>query len=482
MTGDDTSASEHGADADTSAVDCGTHAAAELAWSDHSEHHDEPATTAASGSDDTTAAPTGQPTEMFETNVAPTPELAWSADTEDQETETTNEKRRLWLVPVMALLVAAIAVASALLFYTHRAPAASTRVPAAPPLDGTYRLDHNFSKATANGAPAPHPPNTNNTSWWAFRSSCTSTGCVATSTKLDKDNHQVAQTPAVTAQFHFAGGHWQAVPFQSRVQQHLCLGANGEVVAAGENRMLVTLSMDSQPDGTLRGVQTDTVLTNECGSQGQVASAPFVASRTGDLPPGVVVADPGTVTAFPATNTPFPSIAGQALDGIFRVDFDYAKQTVNGDTVTNPPPNDSIWWAFRSACSITGCVATGVALASENPSKQGGMVLATDVLSFADGHWQDTASLRPWTNCPGATNGTTADNEATVSWSWETKPGGTLQGIQTVTVLTNECGHQGMVYRTPVSATRVGDVPPTVVLADPALFTAPPAPATNAHR
>jgi hypothetical protein len=183
-----------------------------------------------------------------------------------------------------------------------------------------------------------------------------------------------------------------------------------------------------------------------------------------------------------ADDTQDAQFISELADHDFVAGLDYAKQTVNGDTVTNPPPNDSIWWAFRSACSITGCVATGVALASENPSKQGGMVLATDVLSFADGHWQDTASLRPWTNCPGATNGTTADNEATVSWSWETKPGGTLQGIQTVTVLTNECGHQGMVYRTPVSATRVGDVPPTVVLADPALFTAPPAPATNAHR
>ncbi|HET9892377.1 MAG TPA: hypothetical protein VFQ42_17940, partial [Mycobacterium sp.] len=52
-------------------------------------------------------------------------------------------------------------------------------------------------------------------------------------------------------------------------------------------------------------------------------------------------------------------------------------------------------------------------------------------------------------------------------------------GVQTETVLTNECGNQGTVYRTPVVATRTGDVPGSVTMADPALFAAAPAPPTN---
>jgi hypothetical protein len=58
-------------------------------------------------------------------------ELAWSAATEEQETEAISEKRSpaLWLGPVMALLAAAIAVTSALLFYSHRAPAPNAPVP-----------------------------------------------------------------------------------------------------------------------------------------------------------------------------------------------------------------------------------------------------------------------------------------------------------------------------------------------------------------
>jgi serine/threonine-protein kinase len=60
----------------------------------------------------------------------------------------------------------------------------------------------------------------------------------------------------------------------------------------------------------------------------------------------------------------------------------------------------------------------------------------------------------------------------------EPQPDGTLRGTETETVLTNECGNQGT-WRTPLSVTRTGDVPRAVVLADPALFAAPPALPTN---
>jgi serine/threonine protein kinase, bacterial len=61
---------------------------------------------------------------------------------------------------------------------------------------------------------------------------------------------------------------------------------------------------------------------------------------------------------------------------------------------------------------------------------------------------------------------------ATYGWSWEPQPDGTLRGVGTGTILTNECGSQGTVWRTPMVVTRVGDVPPGVILADPALFMA----------
>ena len=74
-----------------------------------------------------------------------------------------------------------------------------------------------------------------------------------------------------------------------------------------------------------------------------------------------------------------------------------------------------------------------------------------------------------------------APSNETVAWSWEPQRDGTLRGTDTMTVLTNECGTQRNVYRqTPAfDHQRTGDVPPAVVLADPALFLSPPAPATN---
>jgi serine/threonine-protein kinase len=39
-----------------------------------------------------------------------------------------------------------------------------------------------------------------------------------------------------------------------------------------------------------------------------------------------------------------------------------------------------------------------------------------------------------------------------------------------MTILTNERGRQGNVYKTPIVVTRTGDVPRTAVLADPAML------------
>ncbi|MGO9151839.1 hypothetical protein [Mycobacterium sp.] len=163
------------------------------------------------------------------------------------------------------------------------------------------------------------------------------------------------------------------------------------------------------------------------------------------------------------------------LDGTFRVDYDWAKQTVNGEATTGPGGTDSNWLAFRSLCTSAGCVATGAPLAKEN---QQAPIGGGTVLRFVDGHWQSAPVLQDPEPCPGATNGKTTKDE-TVAWSWEPQPDGALRGIDTMTVLTNECGTQGNVYRTPVSVTRTGDVPPAVILADPALFEPSAAPPTT---
>ena len=357
---------------------------------------------------------------------------------------------------------------------TTSAPAAKPLPPPAALLDGTYRFDYDYEKQTINGAPyAVHTTDT--TGWWAFRSSCSPAGCVATATQLDTNNPQVARTPAESAEYRFVDGHWQSAPVQRQLDQPRCLGADGQVVA-GANTVILTWSVQPQPDGTLRGEKTGTALTNECGLQGQVAVAPVVVTRTGDVPSGVTVADPATVTIAPSTSTAAPHVAGPVLDGTYRLDFDLQNQTING-TVTGLGAAVNEWWAFHSVCTPAGCAAAGSELAESNQQEGTG---TTSVLHFADGHWQGTLTLQAPMDCQ-ETNKPGRDDETRL-WSWDPQSDGTLKGLQVGTILSNGCGTQGTVYRTPFVATRTGDVAPSVIVADPALFEAPPAAAAPPPR
>jgi serine/threonine protein kinase, bacterial len=348
------------------------------------------------------------------------------------------------------------------------APATSTVARPAVLLDGTYRFDYDYEKQTINGAPfAIHT--TDNTAWWAFRSSCGSTGCIATATQLDTNNPQVAHTPAQSGDYRFVDNHWQSTPSQRQLAQPRCLGANGQVVA-GTDTVMLTWSLEPQPDGSLRGLKTGTALTNDCGLQGQVAVAPVVATRVGDVPTGVILTDPASVTTAPSSSPAAPHVAGPVLDGTYQLNFDLQNQTING-TVTGLGAAVSQWWAFRSVCTPAGCAATGSELAESNQEEATG---TTSVLRFADGHWQGTPTLQAPMQCE-TTNKQGRDDETRL-WSWDPQPDGRFNGLQIGTVLSNGCGTQGTVYRTPFVATRTGDVAPSVIVADPALFVAPTRP------
>jgi hypothetical protein len=240
------------------------------------------------------------------------------------------------------------------------------------------------------------------------------------------------------------------------VPEQQCLGVNGAVVA-GDETELVTVSWEPQPDGTLRGVKTGTIVTNECGFQGRVWQTPMVATRVGGAPPAVTVADPATVTASPATSSPAPAVAGPVLNGAYRLDFDYAHQTRNdGVSITKPVPNETGWFAFRSLCASSGCVATGARLSTDNHREP--TVTDPRVLRFADGHRQDTPYFV--TGPCRTRTGQTATDTKTQIWSSEPQPDGTLHGVETLTVVTDVCGHQAKAFQTPMVVTRVGNVPP----------------------
>jgi len=391
-----------------------------------------------------------------------------------------NRRRRSRIIAGAAIAVAVcVAIGAGIYVITRKDNSTTAPVAAAPSLDGIYRIDIDLAKQMVMGAPnPPDPPDSPGivTSWGAYRSSCTSKGCVATGTALDEHNHQQAQTPPVTSQLHFVDGHWQREPDQYQAPYDHCLLADAKSAGKGQDTEQMTWSAEPQPDGTLRGVRTNTVLTNECSIAGAIRQQPIVLTRVGDVPPTVTVADPATVSPNHSAPAPVP---GPVLNGTYRVDYDYANQTENGESITNKtgPPSTNEWWAFRSLCTSAGCAATGAGLTEENHALPTGN--ASTVLRFVDGHWKEmSADLNGSHPCPQTPNGKTTDTE-TLSWSFEPQADGTLRGVQIVTAITNECGDQGDEWRTPVVATRTGDVPPTVTVADPALFIAPPTPAIS---
>jgi serine/threonine-protein kinase len=371
-----------------------------------------------------------------------------------------GRRRRILLAAATAVVV--LTVIGAIGYLTQQKQKTTPSLPGAI-LDGTYRLVYDTTKRTDNGAPVSSQTEPDNSSWWAYRSLCkSSTGCIAAGTKLDPRNPEVMLTPTFADVLSFADGHWQERPPRFQNDEPKCLGDDGKVVA-GTETMVPAMSMEPQTDGTLRGISTTTVVTNECGNQGKVVQIPFVANRTGDRPMGVSVADPAGVAASPSTSAPAPPVAGPVLNGAYRFDYDNADQTVNGNPTRGGGKTETHWWAFRSLCTPTRCVATGATLADNNQTEPSGLA---DVVRFIDGSWQDTPNLLNPTPCTTG-NGT---QMTTSGWSFQPQADGTLRGVATDAVITNECGHQGSVYKTPFVVTRIGDVPPAVVLADPTLF------------
>jgi len=374
---------------------------------------------------------------------------------------------RTALLAIVALLVVGTISAGVIHFFRNANPSAPTSVSTpdpvpGPTLEGTYRFVYDDTKRTKNGA-AIGGPNTDNITWWAFRSICNPTECVATATGLDANNPQVSRTPAVARVMRFADGRWQSTPERMQTDKPKCLGVDGKVVPGAETQ-LVEWSLEPQSDGSLRGVAIDTTLTNECGFQGNVIQTPLVATRTGEVPTGVTVADPAAVPAAPSTPTPAPPAPGPVLDGMYRIDYDFENQTVNGQPATGDVPNRDEWWAFRSTCTPTSCVASGTQLIESNQQQATGVV---SILRFVDGSWQDTPYLQASWPCSTESE---AEDTFTISLNLQPQSDGTLRGFQTGTIVTDGCGRQGNVYKTPIVATRKGDVPSGVIIADPALF------------
>jgi len=402
--------------------------------------------------------------------------IASSPAWENPKPGTEHRTRRRLILATAAGVVAALVAVVVLVVTHHQVKPAAI---GGPTLDGTYRLVYDDSQRTKNGATVPLRRSSDkpDLKFWAFRSRCTAAGCVATGTQLDPNKPTVALTAAaaaasggsqLTSVLHFADGHWSSEPARVTGYPPTCL--SGDTVGPGSETVLSSKTFSPQPDGTFNGVAEGTFLTNGCGHQGSVDQMPFVASRTGDVPAGVAIADPAEVpVAATATSTPPSTPAGSpVLNGVYRITFDNTQQTkpLTGDAKDPKKTWADESWAFRSECSSTRCVATGASLAETNQREASGV--ASVVLEFIDGRWQSSppGRLLAPDPCPlGA-----ASDQSNRNWSVEPEPEGTLRGVQTDTVVSDQCGLRGSEYTTPMAVTRTGDVPPAVILADPSLF------------
>ena len=145
-------------------------------------------------------------------------------------------------------------------------------------LDGTYRIDYDFLGTTTNiGLPNLSTANAKLVGS-AFRSACNASGAPPAARSLDPANHQEAK-PLATV-LHFENGRWKDVPLTSRIE---CGTSRGPSVATvnpkDEFRSTTSLELEPLPDGTLKGVSTQKMESNECGLLGYVNTIPIVATR-----------------------------------------------------------------------------------------------------------------------------------------------------------------------------------------------------------
>lgn len=168
-----------------------------------------------------------------------------------------------------------------------------------------------------------------------------------------------------------------------------------------------------------------------------------------------------------------PAVTPGPLNGVYRLDR-YTAQSVGRDQtgVFGSPPdlNEVVtWWiALRSECDQSGCTASGVQLDNDLHQR-----IAKDL----DDDLGSRARSRPmhfrqvngeWRTDPPIVSHARCERGSAAAETWHDVyvlmllPDGTLKGEATGTVVSNECGAEGTVITTPVSATRTGDVPPTV--------------------
>lgn len=228
--------------------------------------------------------------------IAAARELAWSCDDND----ATVDSRRSWtaaLCIAASLAIAAVlAIAGLTLLRTPDdravappvAPKSEAPKPAAPVppmIDGVYRLDYRWSETSFQNSKHVDWSTAGNvpSEWYAFASSCTASGCIATGTYLDQASHAVIDPAGTTMVLRLADNVWSDVSPRQR-HNGCTFKSDGFEASSVES---FTMSLDPLPDGSFRGSLTMRTETNECGDMGSAVITPVALTRVGPLPEGL---------------------------------------------------------------------------------------------------------------------------------------------------------------------------------------------------
>nr|WP_302675347.1 serine/threonine-protein kinase [Mycobacterium avium] len=88
--------------------------------------------------------------------------------------------------------------------------------------------------------------------------------------------------------------------------------------------------------------------------------------------PGAPPANPALASKpSPPAAVAAPIAGGPVLNGTYKLDYDQTKRTTNGIGIRHDGAGTN-WWAFRSACTSSGCAATGTRLDDTTHQAAGG--------------------------------------------------------------------------------------------------------------
>lgn len=371
--------------------------------------------------------------------------------------KATRRGRSVVMAAVAAAITAGLVVSGVHYFQSRQSDPPA--IAQAPPYEGTYRTVYDDTKQRTNGLPDVAVGAGQTIVFGAYRSECRTDGCVASGVGLNPENPQVLRDPPIAGFRYYVDGAWLDQFDSVQVPLPRCLESGG-LTGPGTSKVVPTIRAEPQSDGTLRGVRYTTVLTNECGLQGTVFETPFISTRTGEVPPGVEVPDPASA---PPRSTALASPPdAPVLEGLYRIDIS-GEMTENGAPFNYGGAGTTGWWSFRSLCSPTSCIATASRVSELDHGAPAGFAM---VLEFRDGAWTQPPELINEIRCEPV-----GTNTATRVLSLKPQPDGTLQGVSTLEMVgANQCTRKGAIFRAEAKATKVGDSPPGVTVADPALF------------